>query len=305
MVAGAAQTSGMVEIRGLDVDKLAKGFADEEIVLKKYVTVTSTSAREVRWYQKGTGYLDSVDTTGVAASQIETDELSLPTVIEQNWTRVTSYVKVFMAESPLLSDQDIKDSDIDIIGTNVRDIVRGVMRQEDIHIYSVLGEAAAGAPTTPVPSLTNNAAAIGTGWDDLTNGKPLKDIMIGLKNIRANGYDTGTVMMYINPVEHLNLLNYLIDVKGSSIPQFASQRVGDGVVMEILGVRVVVSQNSTTDYVPIFVPDRAVTYKQFSSISSALIKEELIGTKIRVRVEGIALLTDPKAVHWITDTVTA
>ena len=75
--------------------------------------------------------------------------------------------------------------------------------------------------------------------------------------------------------------------------------------MEILGVRVVVSQNSTTDYVPIFVPDRAVTYKQFSSISSALIKEELIGTKIRVRVEGIALLTDPKAAHWITDTVTA
>ena len=41
------ETSGMAEIRGIDIDKLAKGFADEENILKKFVTVSSTSAREI------------------------------------------------------------------------------------------------------------------------------------------------------------------------------------------------------------------------------------------------------------------
>ena len=30
-----ADTSGMADIRGIDIDKLAKGFADEETILKK------------------------------------------------------------------------------------------------------------------------------------------------------------------------------------------------------------------------------------------------------------------------------
>lgn len=98
-------------------------------------------------------------------------------------------------------------------------------------------------------------------------------------------------------------MNYLIAVKGSSIPSFASQKITDGVVMELLGLRVVVSENATTDYAVVFVPQRAVTWKSFSKITSAVIDEPLIGKKIRVGESGEALLTDPKAVFCITDTV--
>ena len=42
-----ADTSGQADIRGLDIDKLAKGFADEEILFKRFVTVSTTSAREI------------------------------------------------------------------------------------------------------------------------------------------------------------------------------------------------------------------------------------------------------------------
>lgn len=92
-------------------------------------------------------------------------------------------------------------------------------------------------------------------------------------------------------------------MKGSSIPQFASQKVEQGVVMEILGLRVVVSENVTTDYALVFVPQRAATWKSFMQISSAVIDDPGIGKKIRVWEEGECLLTDPKAVCLITDTV--
>ena len=74
--------------------------------------------------------------------------------------------------------------------------------------------------------------------------------------------------------------------------------------MELLGCNVVVSQNATTDYVVMWVPERAATWKSFVPIKSVVIDEPGIGKKIRVWEEGEAILTDPKAVHVITDTTT-
>lgn len=298
-----ADSSGQAEIRGIDIDKLAKGFADEASLLKQFVTNSSTSAREIRWYQKTSGFLDSTDTTAITLSQIaNVSERSLPVVVEQSWTRNTSYVKKFFVESPTISDEDIKDSDIDILATNVRDLVRAVANQVDIRIYSVIIEAAAATPTTPNPTNTLTTAAVADGWDDAVTGNPIKDIMTGNRKIRAQGYDTSSIVLYINPIEHENLLNYLINVKGSSIPQFSSEKVKSGVLMELLGNRVVVSQNATTDYALQFIPQRSATWKSFMPITSVVMSDPGVGKKIRVWEEGECLLTDPKSVHQITDT---
>ena len=299
-----ADGSGQAQIRGIDIDKLAKGFANEASILKGFTTQTKTSAREIRWMQKTSGFLDSTDTTGITLSQIQTAEKSLPVIIGQTWTRNTSYVKIFKAESETISEEDIKDSDVDILATTVRDIVRGVANQVDIRIYSVLIEAAPATPTTPNPTNTETTAATGTGWDDATNGNPIKDIMTGNRKIRANSYNTDSIVLYINPIEHENLLDYLINVKGSSIPAFSSEKVKTGVLMELLGNKVVVSQNATTDYALQFIPQVACTWKSFMPIKSVVINDPGIGRKIRCWEEGEALLTDPKSVHQITDTVT-
>ncbi|MBE44268.1 MAG: hypothetical protein CMO16_03700 [Thaumarchaeota archaeon] len=295
--------SGQAEIRGIDIDKLAKGFADEASILKKFVAVSKTTAREIRWYQKTSGFLDSTDTTGITLSQIaNTSERSLPVVVEQSWTRQTSYVKKFFVESPTISEEDIKDSDVDILATNVRDLVRAVANQVDIRIYSVIIEAAAATPTTPNPTNTLTTAATADGWDDAVTGNPIKDIMTGNRKIRAQGYDTSSIVLYINPIEHENLLNYLINVKGSSIPSFSSEKVKTGVLMELLGNKVVVSQNATTDNALQFIPNRSATWKEFMPMKSVVITDAGIGRKIRVWSEGEAILTDPKSVHQITDT---
>ena len=295
-----ADSSGQAEIRGIDIDKLAKGFADEASLLKQFVTKSSTKAREIRWYQKTSGFLDSTDTTAITLSQIaNVSERSLPVVVEQSWTRNTSYVKKFFVESPTISDEDIKDSDIDILATNVRDLVRSVARQVDIRIYNVITDNVSGTPFDG--STVTSAAATADGWDDAVTGDPIKDIMLGVTTIRNQAYDTTDLVMILNPTDHSNLLQFLITVKGSSIPQFSSEKVKTGVVMELLGVRIVVSANATADYAVMFIPQRACSWKGFMPITSIVLNDPGIGKKIRVWEEGEAILTDPNAVYGITD----
>ena len=43
-----ADANAQADIRGINIDKLAKGFAEEEALFKRFVTVTPTSARERR-----------------------------------------------------------------------------------------------------------------------------------------------------------------------------------------------------------------------------------------------------------------
>ncbi len=301
-----ADTSGEQDIRGINIDKLAKGFADEDNILKKFVTVSKTSAREIRWYQKTSGFLDTPSTTGITKSFIPSvGERARPQVIEQSWTRQTSYVKKFFVESPTISNEDIKDSDIDILATNVRDIVRAVARKVDLRIFTILFNCLEATPTQPLTngSVTVQNTASTDGWDQSATANPILDILNGKQLIRAQGYDPEGSVLGMNSIEHKYLLSYLINTKGSSIPSFSSEKVKSGVVMELLGCNVVVSENFTTDWVYQWVPSRAATWKAFMPITSVVMDDPGIGKKIRCWEEGECLLTDPKAVHVISDTI--
>jgi hypothetical protein len=294
-----ADTSGQADIRGIDIDKLAKGFADEENVMKRFVTNANTTAREIRWFQKTSGFLSSsthdTATEGLAAGSqySNVSERSRPAVAEQSWTRQSSYVRKYFMESPMISMEDIKDCDIDILATNVRDLVRAVERMVDSRIYTVL--------STGTGVQTGAASSV---WDVAATANPIKDILVMKQAIRAYGYDPEGAVLALNSVEHKDLIEWLISVKGSSIPAFSSQAVEKGVVMEILGCRVVVSENFTTDQALLFVAQRACTWKSFVPITSVVMDEPGIGKKIRVWEEGEALLTDPKASYLLTNTQT-
>ena len=126
--------------------------------------------------------------------------------------------------------------------------------------------------------------------------------MTGNRKIRAQSYSTSKIILYINPIEHENLMQYLISVNGSSIPSFSSELITKDVLMEILGNQVVVSQNATTNNALQFIPMVSVTWKSFMPMTSVVINDPGIGRKIRVWEEGEGLLTDPKSVHQISST---
>jgi len=105
----------------------------------------------------------------------------------------------------------------------------------------------------------------------------------------------------MNSLEHEFLIDYLINVKGSSIPGFSSEQLKKGVVMEILNSNIIVDEIFTTDWVIQWVTE-AVVWKSFTPITAVKIVEPLIGVKIRVREEGEAILENPNGVHVISDT---
>jgi hypothetical protein len=233
-------------------------------------------------------------TEGVAAGALftNTSPRARPAVVEQSWTRQTSYVRKYFMESPTISIEDIKDCDIDILAGNVRDLVRAVQRIVDGRIYTVLSTATG----------VQTGAATADGWDDAATGDPIGDILTAKQAIRSYGYNPEGGILAINSIEHKNLLKFLINVKGSSIPQFASDKITSGVVMEILGLKVVVSENAPTDQALIFTRD-AATWKEFMPITSVVIDEPGIGKKIRAWEEGECINHDPKACYLLTDTV--
>lgn len=290
-----ADTVGQQEIRGLDIDKLVKGFALREYVFKNFASVSSTSALEIRWYQE-----TAADLTATSPSTITTAPLATFPTIEPSWTRNTSYVKKYAAEN-FLSMEDIKDNDIDILARTLLRLTRAVVKQVDTRIWNVLTQSQA-------PDLSSTSIhlveASGTGWDDGTNGNPIRDIMSGVAALATSDYDTSNWVIAMTPTSHKDLLNYIITTKGSSIPQFSSEKVRDGTVMNILGGRVIVSNNVTADFAAIFIPQKSVTWKTFTPTTARTIEEVGLGTKVRVWEVGEAILTDPKSVALIQDIVT-
>lgn len=286
-------TSGMADIRGIDISRLVEGFAEEGIILKNYCRVVPCSAREIRYYSKTAGFLASPTTQGVTATLIgNTSSKSLPVAIEPSYTRNTAYVKKYFASSPMISLEDLKDCDPDIWGDMIKDAVRAVNYQIDARIQTVL--VAAGAGT---------GAATGNGWNVDADGDPITDFENAKLSMRTYGYDTSDIVCYIDPINAKWLIRWLINVKGSSIPNFSSEKVLSGKVMELLGVKVVVSQLATADQALFFIPDKACIWKEFMPVTSAIINDEGIGKTVRVWAEGEAIRPNPYAVYVLTDVI--
>jgi len=298
-----ADSTGQADIRGLNINKLATGFAEEyPSPLRSIIRSSSTSSRELRWWKKTAGFIDTTDTSGMTASRIGYQaEGSLPEVISQTMTRQTSYIKIFKANSQAISEEDKKDSDPDIYAAHVRDIVRAIQRQVEQRIYDVVGEATTSG--TPNPTNVPTAAATADGWNDTATGDPIADINSGIESLKLYSYDTSNIYICMNQAEEKHLKNYIINVKGSSIPSYASDQVTKSNVMEILGCKTIVSPLFTTDYVLMITPAMAV-WKSFMPLKSSEIFDEITGSyKIVAKESGECLLENPNAGYWITDTI--
>ena len=288
-------TSGQANIRGIDIQKLAVGFAEEEIIMRKFCSVVPTQARELRWYQKTAGFISATSTTaGTNAPGANVAQGASPNVIEQSLTRNTSNIKKWFHSSPIITDEDIKDSDSDIFATNVLDITRAVLYQEDLRIYNVLTESQVAV------NINSVAAAAAWGTASYTGVNIIKDICALKTAIRTYGYNPEGAIFLLNPLQHQQLLTWLIDGKGSSIPSFASSRVQDGVAQELLGVNIVVSTIVVSGSCALFVPNRAVKVKEFTGLSTGTVEHVGIGKEIRVWKESEAILENPRAVALLT-----
>lgn len=282
-------TIGQSDIKGLDINKLLVGFADEPFVFKNDLVNSPTKAVEIRWWQKTSGNLTGTTTSSETVSPIRTTAFgTLPTIIEQSALRRTSYARHFSAETPLFLYSDLKDMDPDMFAANLRDTTRAIQNQVDLVILNTIS---GGVPLS--------GSTISGGWGT-PNGKPFTDLLSGAMAIRKQGYDVTNVKAWMHPDQYTLMCSCLIDYRGSSIPQLASSAIKDGVLTKIANVSIAVSNNATAGQTLLLIPGKTATWKSFSELTSATIENPGMGTFVRVWEDGVPLLTDPYSACLIT-----
>ncbi len=292
-----ADSRGMQDIFGLDIDKLAKGFGVQKYNFLEECQVRKMKGDSVRWFQKTAGTLSA--TSPAATSGVSPG--SRPITLEVSWERNTSYKKKFFVEG-FLDEEDISDAEIDTFATTVRDLTEVVVRDRDAHIYDILSEDVAGTPTPILTQTFATTAVGGDQWNALNFAADIvKDIMRAKKLLVDQGYEAKGATMILDTTGYESLVNWLISGKGSSIPGFSSEKIKTGVVLQLLNLNIKVSVNAATDIAIVVVPKRAITYSESQSITAVVVKDAGIGRNIRVWASGVAYLTDPKAVVQITD----
>jgi len=290
-----ADSAEMQDIRGLDIDKAVKGFALTNYIFKSYCQVSSMSGDSVRWYQE-----TAADLTATSPSAVKgVSPLSTPATLEPTWTRNTSYPNKYIVEATI-SKEDLKSADIDILARTLLRLTRAVVKQVDTDIWNVITESQS---VTNINSTTTTSVG-GDQWDAASyGGDPAADVLDALRQIATNNYDISNAVLFVSPKDHMSLMAWAY-AKGAQAPSVAANVVTDASLNKFAGCRVVVSNNVTADYAAVVIPNQACTWKSYQNTTSAVIDDPGLHSKVRVFENGIALLTDPKAVTLIIDTQT-
>ena len=283
------ETAGQALIRDIDITKGAMAFEEEALIFKPLISSKPTKSREVKYWSKTTGYL----TLTAPAKLSNIAPGARPFVAETSWTPTTKYTIKYMLDSPMINLEDESDSEVQVFMDNAKDVVESIANDEDGDIWDVASE-------NQSPDLINSTAANAT-WDAASGQDPFEDIMESKMDIRQQTKRSiRNGVLLVNAQGEKDLLVWLVSTKGSSIPTFASDKVGSGSLPNIAGLKVIVSENVTATFAMVADLKQAVEYRQFKPLQTWIITEEGIGRKIRVSTNGIAILKKPKYISLIT-----
>lgn len=284
-----ADTIGQADIRGENIDKVVKGFALQEFKLKQVCMLASSSNWKESYYKETSSELTATDTgTGFAVKGVA--RLAAFPNLEPSWTKTSSY-HVKHAGEAVISWEDYTTSAIDVAARTLLRVARAVAYSVDNAIYDVITADA-----------NVNTLAASDNWDSATiaNRDPIGDILHGIEYCAVDNYDVlenGYILM--NPENYTNLV---MNSKVISNPTFKSGVLENGRRGEICGLKIIVSNSIDADEVCILKGQEAVTYKTAEPLKTALIEDKGVKWQVRAWEIGITMVTNPEAIHIITNT---
>lgn len=289
-----ADKAGQADIRSLNIVRSAKAYAQESLIFSNIIGFKKTNAREIRWFQKTSGYL----TATAPATVANIAPGARPFVMAQTYTRNTSYSRKYMLDSPMINMEDISDNDVSILLETLQDTTEAVMYQKDQRIWNVITEDQ--SPVN-INSVTSTAA-----WDAGSGQDPVEDISEAIQKIREQTKrKVRKPILLVSAKGEKDLKVWLTTSKGTYFTELASKMAEDGVLTRFAGCTVVVSENVTDDYAAVLSEgNKLATWHSFKPVEAVKMSEEGIGTKVRVWEEGECTLDRPKYIALISNTET-
>lgn len=288
-----ADSVGMADLRAENVDRIVKGFALQEYVIKGIVMVQSSSAWSESYYQE-----TAADLTGGTGNAVRgIPRLSTFPAGEVTWTKETSYMEKYGMDG-VISWEDAITNNVDVIARTLLRVARAVVKAVDTEIWNTLSE------NQSASTINSLSIVAGYEWDSATiaNRDPIQNILDAMKEISVDNYNIhgGNGILLLNPKDYANLLG---NANVRNAGQFYTDSVTrNGAVGKILGLKVLVSNSITADYAMVAVAKECGTWKEAVPLTVKTIVDEGIKYTIRAWEIGTTQLTNPEAVCLIDNT---
>ncbi|KKN28678.1 hypothetical protein LCGC14_0851900 [marine sediment metagenome] len=282
------QTQGQVQLRGENVERAIKGYAEQEYILKEVLLVQTSSKWIETYYEESSTVL-----TGGTGSAIQgvPRGAQFP-YVQPNWTKKSAVHLKFPAEGVVFMEDKLTDA-IDVQARTLKAVARAVASAVDGYIYTQLSGATG----------IGTAAAAGTGWDAVAEStrKPVSDILKGIQNMSENNYNVlQNGFLLLTPHDYRALME---NSKVINNPSFkTADIVTNGTVGQIAGLKIKVTNSVTDDEAMIIMGQRAATWKSAQPLTSEIKNDPGIKVIIRAWEIGVIQITDPLGIYVITDT---
>jgi len=279
-------TTGMADLRAENVSRIVTGFALQEYRFKQLCMVQSSNSWKETYFKE-----TAADLTGGTGSAVQgVPRLAAFPYGEVTFTEASSrHLKHGM--EGVISWEDAKTNEIDVIARTLLRIARAVAKSVDANIYSAL--------TTD----TGNTVAASDNWDSATvaNRNPIQDILNAIKLIQEDNYDPYTNgFLLLTPKDFANLMG---NASIRNAGQFwTSDVTKNGKVGKLLGLTMVVSNNVTADEAMVVIAKEAITWKSAQGLTVKTIEDPGVKFTIRAYEVGTAQVKNPDAVCTITNT---
>jgi len=283
-----ADTTGELDLRAVNYEAIVKGFALQEFKMKQVVTESSSSSWQESYYRE-----TATELTGGLGSAVKgVPRLANFPYGEPSWTLVNTYIEKYGMEG-VVSAEDEMLNNVDVIARTLLRISRAVAYAVDLQIYTVLYGAAGNTV----------AVAAGSEWNSLTvaNRDPITNILSAKAELSIDNFDpdrNGYIILHPNEYSYL-----LSNSKCVNNPSFkTADVVSNGVVGQICGLKIIVSNVVTTDACLIVIAKECGTWKSAAGLTVHTIKDPGIKTTIRAYEMGVCQATSPNAICTITNT---
>ncbi len=283
-----ADTVGEQDIRGENIERAVKGFANQLFKLKQILLVQSSSDQTETYYRETA----APNTAGGNRNVNQVARGALPPELHTSWTKVSTENRKFMGQELIFFEDTITDA-IDVQARVIFKVAEAIASAVDVYIYTQL---------TAEGGTSGNVAASDT-WNSTTiaNRDPMGDILIGEAAMMANDYDVlQNGFLLLTPKDYGSLLR---NDKIINNPSFkTADVVSNGVVGQIAGLKIIISTNVVAGEAMIVMGQRAATWKSAAPLQTAIIEDQGVSKKVRAWEYGHIQITDPLALYTITGT---
>lgn len=282
-------TTGMSELRKEYIDGAVKAVALAEYKLKTLCSIDSSNAWIESYYRENNSEL-----TGGTGSNVKGIPRLAPFPYNEiTETKVQSYILKYGMEG-VISYEDATKNNIPMIQRTLLRIGRAVTYAIDVEIEAQMNTNA------------GNTVAISVGyeWNSATIAQrdPVKDILDAIQTMRADNLNAlnGNGYLVVNGTDYTNIL---ANSKIVNNPTFKSADVvTNGVVGQICGLKIMVTEAVTADQAYVVIAQEAMTWKEAHALTVLQIEDPGIKTTIRAYEMGVCQITAPNAICKITNT---